>query len=151
MKRLAIVATLGSLLAACVLQEFTADISSRPQGLTAVGRCFALRRDAYVLMAPKRIAIDQPERGELDVFGAISVEREAEQSPRQKLRLAAGTRLTVERVLSHYYPQVGHLVTPYVRIPSQFDNRYVDSSSVFEPTYAENPLLPIAAYLEPCN
>jgi len=151
MKRLALLVMIPFLLGACTLHESTADVSSRSQGLTAVGHCFALRRDAYVVMSPGQITIDHPRRTELGVFGYLAIDPEAAQNPQQKLKLAAGTHVSVERVLSHYYPMVGHVLKPYIRIEGQFDNLYIDSSNVFQFTSGSEPILPIPAYLEACN
>jgi len=150
-KRLGVLVATSSLLVSCTLREFTTDISRQSQGLTAVDHCFALRKDAYVLMSPARVTIDRPRPTELDVFGYISIEPNAAQDPRQKFKLTAGTHVAVKRVLSHYYPMVGHVIKPYIRIEGQFDNRYIDSSTIFELTTGSEPVLPIPAYLGPCN
>jgi hypothetical protein len=151
MKRLVLLVMISFLQGSCVTHESTADVSSRPQGLTAVGHCFALRRDAYVVMSRNRVTIDQPHRTELGVFGYLAIDPEAAQNPQQKLKLPAGTRIAVERVLSHYYPMVGHVLKPYMRIEGQFDDLYIDSSNVFQFTSGSEPVLPIPAYLEACN
>ena len=149
--QLALPVMISLLLGSCTTHEYTADVSSRPQGLTAVGHCVALRRDAYVVMSRGRVAIDKPQRTELGVFGYLAIDPEAAQNPQQKLKLPAGTHVAVERVLSHYYPMVGHVLKPYIRIEGQFDNLYIDSSNVFQFTGGSDPVLPIPAYLEACN
>ena len=151
MKRLAMLVMISFLLGSCTLHESTADVSSQSQGLTAIGHCFALRRDAYVVMSPGRITIDHPRRTVLGVFGYLAIDPEAAQNPQQKLKLPTGTRVSVERVLSHYYPMVGHVLKPYIRIDGQFDNLYIDSSSVFQFTSGGEPVLPIPAFLEACT
>jgi hypothetical protein len=151
MKRFAMLVMISFLLGSCTLHESTADVSSQPQGLTAIGHCLALRRDAYVVMSPGRVTIDQPRRAELGVFGYLAIDPETAQNPQQKLKLPAGTQVAVERVLSHYYPMVGHVLKPYIRIEGQFDNLYIDASNVFQFTGGGDHVLPIPAYLEACN
>ena len=151
MKRLAVVALLSTLLASCVLHEFTTDFSHDARAATAVGHCFSLRQDAFILEAPRRITIEKPNRDELVVYGVISVWEGAQNDPRQVLRLPAGTHLSVERVLSRYQPMVGHVISTYGRLGGQFDNRYLDSSELFEFTFSEDPVLPVRAYLAPCD
>ena len=151
MKRLAVVALLSTLLAFCALHEFTTDLSHHARATTAVGHCFSLRQDAFILEAPRRITIDKPDRDELNVYGVISVWEGAERDPRQVLRLPAGTHLTVERVLSHYAPMVGDSITTYGRLGGQFNNLYLDSSELFEFTFSKDPVLPVRAYLAPCD
>ncbi len=95
---------------------------------------------------------DYPQRGELAVYGYIAVETDAEHDSRQKLKLPAGTHLSVERVLSHYHPAVGHIpVTPYVRIPGKFDGQFIDASNVFQLTWGKNAVLPLADDLGSCE
>ena len=151
MKRLAVSALLSALLTSCALHEYTADLSQHARASTAVGHCFSLRQDAFVLEAPRRIPIDKPDRDELNVYGVISVWEGAEGDPRQVLRLPAGTHLTVERVLSHYSPMVGDALTTYGRLGGRFDDRYLDSSELFEFTFSKDPVLPVRAYLAPCD
>jgi hypothetical protein len=151
MKRLAVLATLSALLASCSLRELTTDISHHPRAMTAVGHCFSLRQDAFVLKAPRRIAIDKPDRNELNVYGVISVWDGAEKDPRQVLKLQAGTHLSVERVLSRYSPMVGDTLTTYGRLSGQFDNLYLDLTELFEFTFSEDPVLPVRAYLQACD
>ncbi len=151
MKRLAVIAVLSALFSSCALHEFTTDISHHPRATTAVGQCFSLRRDAFVLEAPRRIVIEKPKRDELDVYGVVSVWEGAEKDPRQRLKLQAGTHLVVERVLSRYSPMVGDTVTTYLRLDRRFDNRYLDASELFEFTFSKDPVLPVRAYLQACD
>ena len=83
--------------------------------------------------------------------GVITVWDGAEKDPRQVLRLLAGTHLSVERVLSHYSPMVGDTLTTYGRMSGHFDNLYLDSSELFEFTFSKDPVLPVRAYLQPCD
>jgi hypothetical protein len=151
MKRLALLALLSVPISSCSLREYTTDISSQPRSLTAVGRCFSLRRDAFVLEAPRRVTVEKPRRGELEVYGVISVWDGAESHPKQVLRLPAGTRLIVERVLSRHSPMVGDVLTTYLRFGDRFEGRYLDASELFEFTFPEDPVLPVKAYLESCG
>lgn len=150
-QRLAVLALLSPVLTSCALHEFTTDLSLHARAKTVVGQCFSLRQDAFVLEAPRRITIEKPQREEFDVYGVISVWEGARSDPRQVLRLPAGTHLSVERVLSRYSPMVGDALTTYGRLSGQLDDRYLDSSELFEFTFAKDPVLPVRAYLAPCE
>jgi hypothetical protein len=151
MKRLPVLAVISLLLTSCALHEYTTDISKDPRGQAAVGHCFALRRDAFILKAPRHITIEKPSAGELNVFGVISFWSGAETDPRQVLKLPAGTRVTVERVLSRYSPSVGDSVTTYGRMNGKFDDLYIDSTELFEFTFSKDPVVPVRAYVERCD
>jgi hypothetical protein len=151
MKRLPVLAVISLLLSSCALHEYTTDISKDPRAQTAVGHCFALRRDAFILKAPRHITIEKPAADELNVFGVISMWSGAETDPRQVLKLPAGTRVTVERVLSRYSPSVGDSVTTYGRMNGKFDNLYIDSTELFEFTFSKDPVVPVRGYVERCD
>lgn len=147
----ALLVVLSVLHLACSFHEFTTDITAHPRATTAVGRCFALKRDAFVLEAPRRIVIERPKRGEMDVYGVVSVWAGAEKDARQRLKLQAGTHLLVERVLSRTSPMVGDSVSIYLRLDGRFDNRFLDASELFSFTFSKDPVLPVRAYLEACD
>jgi hypothetical protein len=151
MKRLPVLAVITLLLSSCALHEYTTDISKDPRAQTAVGHCFSLRRDAFILKAPRHITIEKPAADELNVFGVISMWSGAETDARQVLKLPAGTRVTVERVLSRYSPSVGDSVSTYGRMNGKFDHLYIDSTELFEFTFSKDPVVPVRGYVERCD
>lgn len=151
MKRLTILALFSFLLCRCALHEYTTDISNDPRAKTVVGHCFALRRDAFILKAPRHVTITKPNADEVNVYGVISFWDGAETDPRQVMKLPAGTRVIVERVLSRHSSAVDGSVTTYGRMSGQFDDQYVDSTEIFGFTFPNDAVAPVRTYAERCD
>jgi hypothetical protein len=136
----------------CAIHEYTKDVSPSAQSAAVFSHAFCLRRDGYVVASPEEIQLADSGHYTVQVYGWVYVPQKEGDSPTHPTNLPKGTRVVVERVLSTYYPMVGTILKPYVRLGREYNGLYLDASWLFEQAWDGGPpLRPLSAYLEPCD
>lgn len=149
--RLTLLLIVSLLATACGTREYTSDATSESRAQSVVGRCFELRRDVTFTPDPTAKALEGAANPVLRYDGFIYVSPDATQMPANGVRVRAGARFVVERVIAEHLAMVGTVLKPYVRFGADYRDVLVQASALFEFNADNEMIKPLLVYLRACG